>query len=103
MITAVREHRFAMRARNARSLKEDESPYRRWESNPHFRRNAILNRARLPIPPRRQQAGLLVDSGEAVKQGEWKSEVTLRHLQIAAPLRFAATQDASPGLNIEAC
>ena len=29
------------------------SKYRRWESNPYFRGNAILNRARLPIPPRR--------------------------------------------------
>ncbi len=25
--------------------------YSRWESNPHFRRNWILNPARLPIPP----------------------------------------------------
>ena len=26
--------------------------YRWWDSNPYFRRNSILNRARLPIPPR---------------------------------------------------
>ena len=25
--------------------------YQRWESNPHSRRNTILSRARLPIPP----------------------------------------------------
>jgi hypothetical protein len=25
--------------------------YSRWESNPHFRRNWILNPARLPVPP----------------------------------------------------
>ena len=28
--------------------------YSRWESNPHFRRNWILNPARLPIPPLEQ-------------------------------------------------
>jgi hypothetical protein len=27
--------------------------YRRWDSNPHSRRNTILSRARLPIPPLR--------------------------------------------------
>ena len=27
--------------------------YLGWESNPHFRRNWILNPARLPIPPPR--------------------------------------------------
>jgi hypothetical protein len=28
--------------------------YSRWESNPHFRKNWILNPARLPIPPLEQ-------------------------------------------------
>src|SRR5690606_4292762 len=27
------------------------SQYQRWESNPHSRRNTILSRARLPVPP----------------------------------------------------
>jgi hypothetical protein len=31
--------------------------YLGWESNPHFRRNWILNPARLPIPPPRQVDG----------------------------------------------
>ena len=31
-----------------------EGTYRRWESNPHSRRNGILNPARLPIPPHRR-------------------------------------------------
>ena len=31
-----------------------ERTYRRWESNPHSRRNGILNPARLPIPPHRR-------------------------------------------------
>ena len=30
--------------------------YRRWESNPQSLRNTDLNRARLPIPPRRRQS-----------------------------------------------
>ena len=29
--------------------------YRRWESNPQALRHTDLNRARLPIPPRRQK------------------------------------------------
>ena len=32
--------------------------YRRWESNPHSRRNTILSRARLPIPPLRHLSGI---------------------------------------------
>ena len=31
-------------------------PYLGWESNPHSRKNRILNPARLPIPPPRQFA-----------------------------------------------
>lgn len=39
------------------TLKLTKREYRRWESNPYFLRNAILNRARLPIPPRRLPLG----------------------------------------------
>ena len=31
--------------------------YSRWESNPHSRKNWILNPARLPIPPLEQTGG----------------------------------------------
>jgi hypothetical protein len=33
--------------------------YSRWESNPHSRKNWILNPARLPVPPLEHYLGLL--------------------------------------------
>ena len=44
-------------------LQHQEKEYRRWESNPYFRGNAILNRARLPIPPHRL---LLLERGRSL-------------------------------------
>ena len=35
--------------------------YLGWESNPHFRKNWILNPARLPIPPPRLGASKVVN------------------------------------------
>ncbi len=43
---------------NPINLRLTGSLYLGWESNPHFRRNWILNPARLPIPPPRLEIGL---------------------------------------------
>src|SRR3970040_2638386 len=41
--------------------------YQRWESNPHSRRNTILSRARLPIPPLRLAAKSIAKRKHRVK------------------------------------